>query len=352
MEESYSGADIQILRGSEVVRRRPGMYVGDTRDGTGLEHMVTGVVDWCIEAQRRDKATVVRLTREGAAYVVEHDGDGISVEDLPGGTNRLEVELTVMHGMFSTELPIANGLSSELEAVTHHAGRAYRIRFACGELAAPMEDLGPTTRTGLRLRFVPDATIFGPRGPSPARLRRLLRLRATAHPRMTLMFDHTAFRAPDGAADLARYLGQGVAWHHDAPVRLLGEVTGMAVDVALLWTRRAAPRARWLVNGESVPRGSHVHGVLDGIQKGFAAVDPSIAGVYPAAFREVVFPGLVMTINVAMKEPRLRGQQRECLDEPDVRQLVRTTVARGLAARLGEDDALRVALLARMPRAG
>ena len=147
MAESYSCQDIQVLRGLEAVRRRPGMYVGDTSDGTGLQHMVEGLVDWAVHEHEEGFATYARVTHVGDAVVVDHDGRGLPVEAAPAverGQPALTLEraFTGIHGMFGYGLPVASALSSALEATSHHDGRVHRQRFARGEPLGPPEEIG------------------------------------------------------------------------------------------------------------------------------------------------------------------------------------------------------------------
>jgi len=229
-------------------------------------------------------------------------------------------------------------------------GRAYRQAYVRGEAHGPPEDVGPTDRTGVRIRFVPDEAIFGGSRFSRVMIRRALRLRAACHPRLTLLHDERAFRAPDGAADLARHLARGARWLHDEPIRLRADVEGISVDTALLWTDRPRSRSVAMVGDHRCPLGSHSSGFVRGVQDGFALARGDLRGVYPSAFREVVFPGLVAVLLIDMPSPCFQGAQRERLNDPDAGRLVRTLVSRGLAARLSTDPELRAALFARLPR--
>jgi len=135
-------------------------------------------------------------------------------------------------------------------------------------------------------------------------------------------------------------------------VRITGVRDDIAVEVALLWTTESRVRRRGFVGMSPARRGTHLHGLADGLLGAFVALDGArFGGVHPAAFAEVIERGLVAVVNVMLRDPRYGNPTRDHLVSPEVRSAVAGLVSEELHRRLVEDPALREALLGRMPPA-
>ena len=173
--DTYTESQIEVLEGLEPVRKRPGMYIGSTSI-KGLHHLVYEIVDNAIDealAGFCDKVTVI-LHKDGSCSV-EDNGRGI-----PSGIHHSEkrptpeVVFTVLHaggkfggsgyeisgGLHGVGSSVVNALSEWFEYIDYNAGRHYTQRFERGNKASEYKDLGPTEKTGLYVRFMPDAEIF------------------------------------------------------------------------------------------------------------------------------------------------------------------------------------------------
>lgn len=337
------------------------MYVGDTSDGSGLHHLLWEVVANALDEYLAGRATRIEVTcNEDGSITVDDDGSGFPIH-LVDGVPFAQLALTTFHGTATLDghaphahvglrgvgIAVVNALSSSFTLDVFRGGRHHRQRFVAGERRTELEDVEATERSGTRVTFVPDATIFADAEMSFERIDMRLREIAllNAGLRIELRDDRRRRRSchhPEGI--------RGFLADQDDLLTCCGVAHEVQVDVALRW----APSTPWdarlqsFANTEpTTGHGTHIDGLLLGIADAAVPQWP-LRKRHSARVRNVIAGALQAVVHVKVADPTYAGPTKDRLASPEVREAVRAVVADRLAIQLAERPEIRERLVLRL----
>jgi len=344
--ENYGASNIKVLKGLEAVRKRPGMYIGDTGH-RGLHHLIYEVVDNSIDeamAGHCDTITVT-LTKSGTA-IVSDNGRGIPTDMHPTeGISAATVVLTVLHaggkfdkdtykvsgGLHGVGVSVVNALSSDLKMTIHREGQSFEQNFKCGIPQEPLAVTGTTRKRGTTIEFFPDPSIFTETiifdyDYLAKRFREL----AYLNPRITIVFKDER----NGASNTYHFEGGISQFVTDVnkktvvatPFAFSEKIEDIEMDIAIMYNDSYDDKTFTFVNNINTPNGgTHEAGFRAGLtrvisnynkQNGNAKEkDVPLTG-------EDVSEGLICVVSVRVPEPQFEGQTKGKLGNTYVRPLV------------------------------
>ncbi|GAC1539491.1 MAG: DNA topoisomerase (ATP-hydrolyzing) subunit B [Vulcanimicrobiaceae bacterium] len=360
----YDGSSIRVLKGLEAVRKRPGMYVGDT-ESRGFHHLLTEIYDNSIDEALAGHATSVTVTlhTDGSASVRD-DGRGIPVdahptEKLPAAT----VAMTVLHaggkfegaayktsgGLHGVGASVVNALSTKLEMTIWRDGFTWEQTFRDGgKPAFKLRQGKPTRAHGTLIRFWPDPTIFTETTRfDPAIVRDRLRISSFLNPGLTLVFSDDAaktnetFRAGDFAESLdylAKDIGAAISPVISARKSAATEKGDVEVFVALRYfDADDSIVATYANNIATALGGTHEAGFRSALLRAINAYAQNNALVKDALTADDVREGLVAAVAVRLAEPRFEAQTKERLANTEANGAVASTTYQMLASFFEEN---------------
>ncbi len=366
--QDYSADKIQVLEGLEAVRKRPAMYIGDVST-KGLHHLVYEVVDNSIdEALVGYCDTIEVIIHKDNSITVTDNGRGIPT-DLHEKENRsaLEVVMTVLHaggkfdkgsykvsgGLHGVGVSCVNALSTRLEATVYREGKVFRQEYNCGKPLAPVEVIGESDKTGTRITFVPDYSIFIVSeydfNTLASRLRELAFLNKGI--KLKIIDERTKnedgeflsenFYSDRGLADFIDYLDATREKLMPNPISIEGEKNNMPIEIAMQYNTSFAENLHSYVNNISTYEGgTHLAGFRRGLTrtlKSYADKSGMLSklkfDINGDDFRE----GLTAIISIKVAEPQFEGQTKTKLGNSDAMGAVDQMVSESLSHYLEEN---------------
>ena len=372
-EHKYGAEQIQVLEGLEAVRKRPGMYIGST-SVRGLHHMVYEIVDNCVDEALAGYCTEINIVIEpGNIMSVEDNGRGIPVEIHPKThISTAETVYTVLHaggkfggdsgykvsgGLHGVGASVVNALSNWIEVTIQRDGGIYQMTFEKGKTVKKLEKIGDSKKTGTKVRFLADDTIFETQEFDYDVLETRFREMAFLTKGLKITFEDkrnpekqkkVEFCFEGGLKSFVEFLNKNKECLHKDPIYIEkdGEVP---VEIAMQYTTSYSENIYTFVNNiNTIEGGTHLEGFKRALTKVFNDYarshnllkdkDANLQG-------EDIREGITAVVSVKVKEPQFEGQTKTKLGNSEVTGIVQSMVNEALSTFLEENPNVAKAIL-------
>ena len=380
----YDAKSIKVLKGLEAVRKRPGMYIGDTDDGTGLHHMVFEVIDNAIDEALAGYCKNINIfMNKDNTVTVEDDGRGIPT-DMHKGENMsaAEVIMTQLHaggkfdhdsykvsgGLHGVGVSVVNALSEKLELIIYRDKNEYKVNFENGTAIKPLKKIGSTKKQGTKITFLPSKDIFSSIKFSSSVLQKRIRELAFLNKGISLnLYDKTGLKIKEylnkyegGVMEFVRYINKkkpilinkNEKEVFKKPILITGSKNNVSVDCAFEWNAGYSEEVLAFTNNiHQKDGGTHL--------LGFRSALTRVINKYSADNKknkinlsgEDIKEGLTLVLSVKMPDPKFSSQTKDKLVSSEVRLIVENIISDKVSTWLDQNPSVTKIIIEKIMQA-
>ena len=384
--QSYGADSIKVLKGLDAVRKRPGMYIGDTDDGSGLHHMVFEVIDNSIDEALAGycKNIIVSINSNGT-ITVEDDGRGIPVDIHKGEKmSAAEVIMTQLHaggkfdhdsykvsgGLHGVGVSVVNALSKKLELNIFREGKEYEIVFENGNSIKPLKQIGKTKKTGTKISFLPSNEIFSSVKFSPSILEKRIRELAFLNKGISIiLLDKTAKKQKEythkydgGIIEFVKHINNKKPILHNKsekqvfkkPVYIAANKNNVTVECSFEWNAGYSEEVLPFTN--NIPQkdgGTHLLGFRSALtrvinkyssEKNSKKSKITLSG-------EDIKEGLTAVLSIKMPDPKFSSQTKDKLVSSEIRNIVENIIGEKVSTWLDQNPSIAKTVVEKITQA-